>query len=211
MAAVKRATLTDIAAYAGVSTAAVSYYFMGKKNLSGEVTRKIQEAAALYNYTPVHGEPRGKAKDNRIVNMCFVLENKDISEDIYFLGMMNGAADCLAEHGYHLLVSRLVSGDRTLRDLFIAGLDMSAGVILCNPRRDHYFEDELEKQKIPYVLLGSSERTESAFYVDVDIAGCRFSVCGILFGKGTQTYPLPESSGTYAAKPAASRGFCPGL
>jgi LacI family transcriptional regulator len=184
MAAMKRVTLTDIAVYAGVSTAAVSYYFRGKKNLSGEVTRKIQEAAKLYDYTPIHGEPQGKPKNNRIVNMCLVLENKDISEDIYFLGMMNGVTDCLAEHGYHLLVSRLVSGDRALQDLFIAGLGMSAGVILCNPRRDHYFEDELEKQKIPYVLLGSSERTESAFYVDVDMRGVGFQSAEYFLAKG---------------------------
>jgi predicted transcriptional regulator len=29
MSAIKRVTLTDIASYAGVSSAAVSYYFMG--------------------------------------------------------------------------------------------------------------------------------------------------------------------------------------
>lgn len=184
MAVAKRATLADIAAYAGVSTAAVSYYFRGEKNLSVDVTQKILEAARLYDYTPIHGSYREKPKNNRIVNMCLVLENKDISEDIYFLGMMNGVTDCLAEQGYHLLVSRLVSGDQTLQELFIAGLSMSAGVILCNPRRDHYFEDELEKRKIPYVLLGSSERTESAFYVDVDMRGVGFQSAEYFLTRG---------------------------
>jgi DNA-binding LacI/PurR family transcriptional regulator len=128
--------------------------------------------------------------------MCLALENKDISEDIYFLGMMNGVTDCLAEHGYQLLVSRLVPGDKTLQDLFIAGLDMTAGVILCNPRRDHYIEDELEGRRIPYVVFGSPERTEAAFYVDVDIRGVGFQAAEYFLAKGHKRIlylNLPES------------------
>ena len=181
----KRTTLADIAAYAGVSPAAASYYFRRKKRLSQELERKLEEAAKLMNYTPMHIRNRPQDFPNaRLVNMCITIENKDISDDIYFLCMMNGALDCLAEQGYQLTVSRLVEGDEASREFFMSGLACSAGVILCNPRKDHRIEDELQKRNMPYVVLGSPEKTESAFYVDVDMQGVGFQAADYLLKKG---------------------------
>jgi len=181
----KRPTLADVAAYAGVSTATVSYYFRGTKKLSRKLAQKLDEGARVLNYTPIHDRYRpDEAKKARLVNMYINVENNDTNDDFYFFVMMNGVMDCLAEHGYQLTISRLVEGNRKTQDIFYSNLGLTTGVILCNPLRDHRIEDELNGKKIPYVVLGSSEKTDSTFYVDVDMQAVGFQAAEHLLAKG---------------------------
>jgi DNA-binding LacI/PurR family transcriptional regulator len=179
---VKQATLADIAAFAGVSPATVSYYFSGRKRISTPVAERIIEAAKKLNYTPLHAGPRGRS--TKIINMCVSMENKDLSDNIYYLGLMNGIMDCLAEAGYQLMFSRLVYGDPESHSHFLKSLEMTAGIILCNPRRDHRFEDEFQERNIPFVILGASEKTDSVFYVDVDMRGIGFQGADYFLTRG---------------------------
>ncbi|MDR2303076.1 MAG: LacI family transcriptional regulator [Treponema sp.] len=178
----KQATLADIAASAGVSPATVSYYFSGRKKISAPVAEKIAEAAKKLNYTPLHAAFRGGAK--KIVNMCVSMENGDLSDNIYYLGLMNGIMDCLAEDGYQLMFSRLVYGDAESHSHFLKSMEMADGIILCNPRKDHRFEDEFQERNIPFVILGASEKTGSVFYVDVDMRGIGFQGADFFLARG---------------------------
>ena len=184
--AVKQTTLADVAAYAGVTTSTASYYFRGTKKLSRKLEQKLDEGARVLKYIPIHGRHRPvDAQKARLINMCINVENKDNSgDDIYFFNMMNGVMDCIAEHGYQLTISRLVEGKPETEDIFHSNLGLTTGVILCNPRKDRLIEDKLIEKKIPYVILGSSEKTESTFYVDIDMQGVGFQVTEHLIAKG---------------------------
>jgi LacI family transcriptional regulator len=180
----KSATLADVAAYAGVTPAAASYFFRGTKKLSHNLEQKLFEGARVLKYTPLHSLNKPVAAlQIKQVNMCIIVENDDTRDDVYFFSMMNGVMDCLVENGYQLSLNRLVEGDHKSRDLFISGLDWSTGVILCNNRKNHCIEDELQARQIPYVLLGSPEKAESAFYVDVDMQGVGFQATDHLLSK----------------------------
>lgn len=179
----KSTTLADIAAYAGVSPATVSYFFSGKKNISDKTAARIVEGAKKFNYKPLHAASR--ADIPKIVNMCVSVENKDISEGgVYSLGLMSGIMDCLAGAGYQLIFSRLVYGDAESYNFFLKSLDMTKGIILCNPRKDHRFEDEFQARNIPFVILGASEKKDSVFYVDVDMQGIGFQGADYFLSKG---------------------------
>ena len=178
----KSSTLADIAAFAGVSSAAVSYFFSGKKKFSGETAARILEGAKKFNYTPIHIKPR--AQPNKIINMCISVESRDISDGVYYLGLMNGIIDCLSEAGYQLMFSRLVYGDSESHNFFLKSLDMVKGIILCNPRKDHRFEDDFQERNIPFVILGASEKKDSVFYVDVDMQGIGFQGADYFLAKG---------------------------
>jgi len=179
----KQVTLSDVATYAGVSPAAASYYFRGKKRLSQARERKLEEAAAVLNYTPINirSTPEND-RSTRLVNMFITIENEDDHDDIYFFCLINGALGCLNDNGYQLTINRLVEGDQASKETFFSGLRYTEGAILCNPRKDHRIEDELQKRKIPYVVIGS--QTEAAFYVDVDMQGVGFQAAEYLLGKG---------------------------
>jgi len=180
----KSATLADVAAYAGVSPAAVSYYFRGTKKLSRGLEQKLEEGARILRYTPIHSPNKPEtAPQIKLITIGVIVENNDTRDDIYIFSMMNGVMDCLAEQGYQLSLNRIIEGDSKTRDLFISGLDHSAGVILCNNRKDHCLEDELKERNIPYVILGSPEKTESEFYVDIDLQGVGYQATEYLLAK----------------------------
>jgi DNA-binding LacI/PurR family transcriptional regulator len=179
---VKQATLADIAAFAGVTPATVSYYFSGRKRVSAPVAEKISEAAKILNYIPIHTGSRREWK--KIITMCVSMENGDLSDNVYNLGLMNGIMDCLTEAGYQLMFSRLVYGDPESHSHFLKSLEMTAGIILCNPRKDHRFEDEFQERNIPFVILGASEKTDSVFYVDVDMRGIGFQGADFFLVRG---------------------------
>ncbi|MDR2629445.1 MAG: LacI family transcriptional regulator [Spirochaetaceae bacterium] len=178
----KQATLADIAASVGVTPATVSYYFSGRKKISAPVAEKITEAVKKLNYTPIHAAPRKGLK--KIINMCVSMENGDLSDNIYYLGLMNGIMDCLAEDGYQLMFSRLVYGDSKSHSHFLKSLELVDGIILCNPRKDHRFEDEFQERNIPFVILGASEKTDAVFYVDVDMRGIGFQGADYFLARG---------------------------
>ncbi len=181
----KQTTLADLAAYAGVSPATVSYYFRGTKKLSREVEQKLDEGARVLHYVPIHSRKTPKISPQiKFVNMCVIFENEDTRDDMYIFCLMNGVIECLAEQGYQLVINQIVEDDPKSRELFISGLEHSAGVIICNNRKKHRIEDELKKRKIPYVLLGSPEKAESDFYVDIDIQGVGFQAADYLLAKG---------------------------
>jgi DNA-binding LacI/PurR family transcriptional regulator len=179
---VKQATLADIAVSAGVSPAAVSYYFSGRKKISAPVAERIAKAAEKLNYIPIHAGSRGESK--KIINMCVSMENGDLSDGVYYLGLMNGIMDCLAEEGYQLMFSRLVYGDPKSHEHFLKSLKMTGGIILCNPRKDHHFEDEFQERNIPFVILGAPEKKDSVFYVDVDMRGIGFQGADYFLARG---------------------------
>ena len=178
----KQATLADIAASAGVTPATVSYYFSGRKRISAPVAERIVEAAKKLNYTPLHAGPRGESK--KIINMCVSMENRDLSDGVYYLGLMNGIMDCLAEEGFQLMFSRLVYGDPESHEHFLKSLKMTAGIILCNPRKDHHFEDEFQERNIPFVILAIPEKKDSVFYIDVDMRGIGFQGADYFLARG---------------------------
>jgi LacI family transcriptional regulator len=177
--------LADVAKYAGVTSAAASYYFRGKKKLSRELESKLAEAAALYNYKPMHIRSISEANSNiQLINMCCIVENKSAVNDISYFSMMNGVLDYLLEHNHQLIMNYLIEGDQASNDRFLSSIGLVRGVILSNPCADHRIEDELKKRKIPYVVHGTPEKAESSYYVDIDIQGAGFQAANFLLEKG---------------------------
>ncbi len=96
------ATMKDVAKLAGVSTAAVSHVLNSTKQLSPETTRRILEAIKETQYVP-----HTVAKSLR---MGKTLTIGVLVEDIRGLpvaDIVNGIAECLEEHGYHMILNDL--------------------------------------------------------------------------------------------------------
>jgi LacI family transcriptional regulator len=190
-------TLADVAKYAGVTSAAASYYFRGKKKLSREMGCKLDEAAAVLNYTPMYIRSMPEVDRNtHLVSMCFIIENRPAIDDIYYYYEMNGALEYLVDNDHQLIVNYLVEGDQQSNERFFSSLRLVRGVIINNPRKDHRVEDEIKKRNIPYVVLGTPEKTESPYYVDIDMQGAGFQAAEYLLEKGHRNIlylNLPES------------------
>jgi len=176
--------MQDIAVRAGVSKAAVSYILSGKRRLSPVVEGRVLKAAEELGYSPRMVAPILGQPEARVIGFGISLERGRISEDPYYLNVVEGALECAADEGYQLVLTRLNPDEPRSRKNFIASFQHLDGLILCNPRKDHLFESAMREAGIPYVLNGTPEDGETQFSVDSDIKAVGFQAADYLIQCG---------------------------
>jgi len=181
---VNKITISDIAAHAHVSKASVSYVLSGRKKLSDEVEKRIMDAVAELGYVPPEHAPRLAKKTPRIINFCLPLETGTITDDPYYIPLIEGAMDYAASQGYHLMITRLTAGDEIAKRMFFKSLGHIDGVLLCNLQRDHVYEQALLDHGIPFVVNGTPDNSDTKYYVDADIEGIAYQAATYLLKKG---------------------------
>lgn len=181
---VNKITIADIAKHAGVSKTSVSYVLSGKKRLSNEVEQRVMGAVETLGYAPPEHTARLIKKPPKIISLCLPIENGTISDDPYYIPLIEGAMDYAASQGYHLNILRLTKGDEVSQNLFYRSLEFVEGVILLNLYIDHGFEQALVDRNVPYVVNGTPDTIHTKYYVDVDIEGVGYQAATLLLGKG---------------------------
>lgn len=94
------ATLKDIAEYAGVSVSTVSYVLNGKKAMSGEVHRRILDAAEALRYVPNKSAVSLKTNISRTIGVLM-----PHFSSIFFVEMLQAIEEVTYEHGYGVILS----------------------------------------------------------------------------------------------------------
>ncbi|HHU88877.1 MAG: LacI family DNA-binding transcriptional regulator [Sphaerochaetaceae bacterium] len=177
-------TIDDVAKHAGVSKTSVSYVLSGKKKLSAEVERRILEAVETLGYTPPKMVSRLNTKTPKTINFCLPLEKGTISNDPYYIPLIEGAMDYAFSCGYHLCITRITQGDEKAKKMFLDSLQFVKGVILCNLHKDVNYEQILVEKNIPYVANGTPDTINTKYYVDADIEGAGYQAASLLLKKG---------------------------
>ncbi len=77
----KRATIKDVAAGAGVSTATVSNVFSGNKPVNADLRRRVEAAAKALDYQPDRAASQLRSGQTRVV--CVLVPDLD---DVFFTG-----------------------------------------------------------------------------------------------------------------------------
>ena len=95
-------TLKDIAKRAGVSVASVSYVINGKKQLSEETTRRINEAINETNFTP-HSLAKSLRLGKTLTIGVLVEDVRGFPID----SIVNGIEEHLEENGYQMILNDL--------------------------------------------------------------------------------------------------------
>ena len=93
-------TLKDIAERAGVSISTVSYVLNGKKSVSGEVNRRILDAAEALRYVPNKSAVSLKTNISRTIGVLM-----PHFSSIFFVEMLQAIEDVAYEHGYSVIFS----------------------------------------------------------------------------------------------------------
>jgi len=181
---VNKITISDIANHAGVSKTSVSYVLSGKKRLSTDVEERVLKAAEELGYTPPRYTALLHKKPLKIINFCLPLESGTISDDPYYIPLIEGAMEYTAAHGYHMMITRLTQGDEVAKEMFYNSFEYVDGIILCNLQRDHVHEQALIDYGIPYVVNGTPDNIDTKYYVDADIEGIAYQASTYLLKKG---------------------------
>jgi len=144
----KRPTIRDVAAEAGVSRETVSRVINKKDRVAPETEAKIHAAIAELGYQPneiARSLARGRSKNLALISSNLI--------DYTFACIFHNSEKIARLHGYTLIASSAPDEDtfQILMDDFI-GSQRAEGLIVINAYNDNRFE--LVPKKIPTVFIG---------------------------------------------------------
>jgi LacI family transcriptional regulator len=166
-------TRKDVARYAGVSTAVVSYVVNGgPKKVAPATEAKVQDAIRVLGYRPNAAARALKLGSSETLGLI-VPDNSNP----FFSLLAHAVEDAAAELGYALLLTNsdgnLAKERRNIRNLAARQVD---GVLLASVLFEPDLED-LEKADIPSVLMNHGREAEGFNSIGVDLAaGARIAV-----------------------------------
>lgn len=163
----KKATIKDVASYAGVSAAAVSYVLNGKEHkVSAETRAKIAEAMKALNYIP-NISARGLVKNTSKLIGVIIPQTEDrkqlVLENPFYSEMISAMESVLREYGYHIILSGVEKGKSYLNISVSRNLD---GAIIMGIYPEKLYE-ECKQADIPIVLIDSY--INDNFFINVGI------------------------------------------
>lgn len=163
----KRATITDVAARAGVSKATVSAVLNASAAVRGETRDRVLSAVELLDYRPATGS--GAAAVRRVTRSLGLLIKE--ADNPYYAGLVAGARAAAEARGYTLLVTSS-EGDydaerRAVELLHAKEVDGLLVTPVLDERADLSHLFELKRRRYPFVLL-EAVRGVPASLVDVD-------------------------------------------
>jgi DNA-binding LacI/PurR family transcriptional regulator len=202
----KRATIADVAARAGVSRSTVSYALSNKRPISEETRLRIQQAIQELGFRP---DPTAKrlASGEKSRNIGFVLPL--VAPEMTGLEMkfIAGASRVINQADYAFIL--LAHSDRDPENLVrFAQSGLVDGFILM----EVYMHDDrvnmLQREEIPFVLVGRCADNSGLHYVDVDIESGMEQFVSHLTGLGHRSIAyLHKDDPDYGFAVRALRGY----
>lgn len=145
----KRATLKEVAKFAGVSIATVSNALNGTRYVSKEVKEKIDHAIKELNYQPNILAKSLRIKESRIIG-CLI---SDIANP-FFSNVVRGIEEELAKKNYKILLSNTDSSVEKERKYLkmLVGQRVDGLIVSSAGNTGDYFRS-MEKTGVPIVFL----------------------------------------------------------
>jgi len=159
-------TLADVARHAGVSASTVSYVLSGKRTISQETRRRVEQSVVELGYHPNAGARALAARRSHIVALVVPLRS-----DVYVPIMMEIAISvtmAARQHGYDVLLITNDEGVDGVRRVAASGL--ADGVILMDVELDDERIPALRAQGTQASLIGLPDNPAGLSCVDNDFA-----------------------------------------
>lgn len=148
--------IQELAKIAGVSTATVSRALTGAGHLSAATRERIQKLAAELQFKPSMTARNLRIGRTGAIGVVVPLghERTQHLSDPFFMTLISHVADRLADHGYDVLLSRVVPTDSSWLDR-IAQSGRVDGIIVIGQSDQALVLDEAAKTYRPMVVWGS--------------------------------------------------------
>jgi DNA-binding LacI/PurR family transcriptional regulator len=165
---VKRPTIADVAKKAGVSRSTVSYALSNKRPISEETRQRIQQAIDELGYRPNATAKRMATREvSRNIGFVLPLVAPEITGlELKFIA---GASRVINQANYSfVLLAHSDRNDQKLQQFASSGL--IDGVILMEVNIHDERVELLQREGIPFVLIGRTADNTGLTYVDTDVA-----------------------------------------
>ena len=166
-------TIRDVAKEAGVSIATVSRILNDKPDVSEETRTKVENVIDKLGYARSTQWQQLTTGKSRVISLHF--PNTQTNANRVYLDFITGVTTACEERGYriHLITSTL--DESQLLDLNRA--NVSDGTILMKVQLQDWRVELLRKQQLPFVMIGHTENSEGASFIDYDFgAGVRAAI-----------------------------------
>lgn len=163
--ATNKVNISHVAEAAGVSRSTVSYVLSNKRSISPEVRDRVMKTIDSLGYKPSAVARNLASKTTNTIG--FYCSSDASKNDLFFLKLLNGAMDALKERGLKVL---LINEIEETKDYSIS-VDRTFpidGAIITNARNSEAFLMELQKEKLPFVLVGKPPKGIQVNHVDND-------------------------------------------
>jgi DNA-binding LacI/PurR family transcriptional regulator len=176
----------DVARAAGVSRSTASYAFSGKRSISPEVRRRVDEAARALGYTPNAGARALATSQTMVIGLL-----AQFFEDEFAPAMLQyilGISDSARELGYDILLVTEADGAHALDR--ITKSRMVDGVVLLNVADDDERLPVLRGARQPGALVGLPGDCTGLDVFDLDFAEAGRMMVDHLYRLGHQELVL---------------------
>lgn len=211
------ATIGDVAKLAGVSRSTASYALSGKRSISSDVRRRVEEAVESLGYTPNAGARALATSQTMVIGLLAQFLPDEFAPAMlqYMLGVSNTAR----EFGYDILLVTEADGTRALRRM--TDSRMVDGVVLLNVAEHDERLPILRAAPQPGALVGLPADCRGVDVFDLDFEETGRLMVEHLHGLGhrelvlvSQPEHVVERGGAYvwrlqdaAAQAAKARGM----
>ncbi len=162
------ATRAEVAKLAGVSASTVSYALNGDRSIKEETRKRVLKAVAQLNYRPNFAA--GALAGGKSKTLALLSPSGEFGIALIALEYINGASAAAHDRGYHLVI--WPSRESELAEIqTFAESGMISGVILMEIQFKDERVDYLKKAKVPFAMIGRTEKPDKDSYVDRDFIG----------------------------------------
>jgi len=174
------ATIDDVAKAAGVSRSTVSYALSGKRSISPETRRRIDQAIKHLNYTPNAGARALRTAQTGVLGLLVQFHEDEFAPAM--LQYILPITETSRALGYDILMMTETDGAEALTRAAESG--MVDGLILLDVTENDPRLDALRAVRQPGVLVGLPGDTRGLDVVDLDFAAAARSLVDHLFDLG---------------------------
>jgi len=178
-------TINDVAERAGVSKATVSYVINGRNRVSDQRRALVLQAMEDLSYHPSAAARSLIRQSTSLIGFLIQHAGDTVYLDPYFSELIRGVAIMADAHAYSPVMVT-VKDEAHTREVYrrIAKNGLVDGIIVCHlSQGDTYLLDEMGRDELPFVVVGSAEHRPCAC-VDTDNRGGAEQAVAHLVGLG---------------------------
>lgn len=184
------ATMKDVAAVAGVSTATVSHVINGTRYVSPEAIQRVQDAMKQLQYVPNLPAFSLRTRKTKSISLLIPLLVNE-TDCIYFSQIARGVEKVLRAEGYSTILGNTNDDlEREIEEIKNGKNRMVDGMIIVPTAQDHNFIRELDL-KCPVVFIDRPPPGVDDYpYIISDTLGGCYEAMNLLIGLGHRNIGL---------------------